>query len=296
MTPFTKQRLRLGEPVPPLALPATDGTIVRLEPGTVTVVVFTCNHCPYALAWHDRVNAVARDYARRGVRVLQLNANDPDTHPSDSVEAMAARVAAGEFSSPYLWDEHQSAALRWGVMVTPEVFVVDAGGILRYHGAPDADPDDPTLAAAWLRAALDGVLAGADVVPPASSAPRGCSLKWRVELAYWSGCPSHPAALTQVRSLLADLGKAEIGIRLREVGSVEEAETIEFTGSPSVRVGGTDLVPAGPDMPPALACRVYRRRDGRTSPLPDPDDLRDALAAALVRPWELPDWSPPPTT
>src|ERR1700754_4431479 len=142
-------------------LPDTDGTPVPLheEGARAAVVVFTCNHCPYALAWHDRLQAVARDYAERGVRVLQISSNDAARYPKDGPEAMAARVAAGEFASPYLYDESQEVARAWGAKTTPDVFVTDASGVV-YRGAPDADHGDPSLNAAWLRAALDDVLAG----------------------------------------------------------------------------------------------------------------------------------------
>jgi hypothetical protein len=98
-------------------------------------------------------------------------------YPHDSLEAMRARVAADEFASPYLHDESQQAAREWGATVTPDVFVVDSGGVLRYHGAPDADHSDESLRAAWLREALDDVLAGRDVARPQTQ-PRGCSIKW----------------------------------------------------------------------------------------------------------------------
>ena len=83
-------------------LPDTDGTPTPLhvDGAPAAVVVFTCNHCPYALAWHERIQDVARDYADRGVRVLQINANDAVKHPRDSLEAMKARVEAGEFAAP----------------------------------------------------------------------------------------------------------------------------------------------------------------------------------------------------
>ena len=81
-------------------LPDTDGTPTPLhvDGAPAAVVVFTCNHCPYALAWHERIQDVARDYADRGVRVLQINANDAVKYPRDSLEAMKARVDAGEFA------------------------------------------------------------------------------------------------------------------------------------------------------------------------------------------------------
>jgi peroxiredoxin len=170
---------RPGDAVPDFTLPDTDGVPVPLRAGAVaTVVVFTCNHCPYALAWHGRIEAVARDYAGRGVRTLQICSNDAERYPRDAPAAMHARVRAGDFSAPYLHDATQEVARAWGARVTPDVFVVDSGGRLAYRGAPDADYRDESLAAAWLRAALDAVLAGAPVPEPATE-PVGCSIKWR---------------------------------------------------------------------------------------------------------------------
>src|SRR4051795_11703153 len=142
-------------------LPDTDGTPTPLhvDGARAAVVVFTCNHCPYALAWHDRIQQVARDYADRGVRVLQINANDAVKYPRDSLDAMRARVAAGEFAGPYLHDETQEVARAWGAETTPDVLVTEPSGV-GYRGAPDADHGDPSLNAEWLRAALDDVLAG----------------------------------------------------------------------------------------------------------------------------------------
>jgi peroxiredoxin len=170
----------VGERAPGFALPDTDG--VAHEPGEApaTVVVFTCNHCPYALAWHARLMAVARDYAGRGVRMLAINPNDAERYPRDSPEAMAARVGAGEFDGvPYLRDDSQEVAQSYGAQTTPDVFVLDAGGTLRYRGAPDADYDDPAQDAAFLREALDAVLADREP-DPAETTPVGCSIKWRL--------------------------------------------------------------------------------------------------------------------
>jgi len=160
-------------------LPDTAGTPTSLheDGAAAAVVVFTCNHCPYALAWHDRIQQVARDYADRGVRVLQINANDSDKYPRDSLEAMRARVEAGEFASPYLHDATQEVARAWKAKTTPDVFVVRGSEIV-YRGAPDADHGDPSLNAAWLRDALDDVLAGQPVARPETK-PVGCSIKWR---------------------------------------------------------------------------------------------------------------------
>lgn len=169
----------IGDPAPTFALPDTEG--IMHEPGgaPATVVVFTCNHCPYALAWHDRVVALARDYADRGVRVLAINPNDAERYPRDSQQAMRERVRRGDFDGvPYLRDETQEVARAYDAKTTPDVFVLDAGGVLRYRGAPDADYEDPEQNAVFVRDALDAVLAGREPEEP-QTPPVGCSIKWR---------------------------------------------------------------------------------------------------------------------
>ena len=173
--------LAIGDPAPGLELPDTEGALHRLPgPGEApaTVVAWTCNHCPYALAWHDRLQAVARDYAGRGVGFLQVNSNDAGRYPRDSLAAMRDRVAAGEFASPYLHDEEQAAAAAFGAAKTPDVFVLDSDLRLAYRGAPDSDYEDAGQDAAWLRDALDAVLAGGRP-DRAETEPVGCGIKWR---------------------------------------------------------------------------------------------------------------------
>lgn len=170
--------ISIGDPAPGFSLLDTEGQ--AHEPGgAATAVVFTCNHCPYALAWQERIVAVAREYADRDVRVLAINSNDAGVSPHDSPEVMKRRVGDGEFGPvPYLWDESQAVARDYGAAYTPDVFVLDADLRLRYHGAPDADYDDPSQHAAYLREALDAVLAGEEP-DPAMTQPVGCTIKWR---------------------------------------------------------------------------------------------------------------------
>jgi AhpC/TSA family len=95
----------IGDRAPTFALPDTEGATHEPGGAPATVVVFTCNHCPYALAWHERIVELARDYADRGVRVLAINQNDAERYPRDSLQAMRARVQRGEFGGvPYLYD------------------------------------------------------------------------------------------------------------------------------------------------------------------------------------------------
>jgi peroxiredoxin len=172
--------LKIGEQAPAFDLPDTDGRSWPMADGdaAATVVVFTCNHCPYALAWHDRIAQVARDYAGRRVRMLAINSNDSERYPRDSYEAMQSRVAAESWPMPYLHDASQDVARAYGAKTTPDVFVIDSSGRLAYRGAPDRDYDDPGQNAAWLREALDAVLDGRD--PDRSETrPVGCSIKWK---------------------------------------------------------------------------------------------------------------------
>jgi len=170
----------IGQRVPDFDLPGTDGERYGPAAGVpATVVYWTCNHCPYALAWHDRMLEVARDYAGRDVRVLAINSNDAERYPADSPEAMRERVEReGGWPHPYLFDESQQVAREWGAERTPHVFVLDPELRLRYSGAPDADYDDPSQGAAWLREALDGVLEGRDPAQTETDAV-GCTIKWR---------------------------------------------------------------------------------------------------------------------
>jgi peroxiredoxin len=170
--------LTVGQQAPDFSLPDTEGNDQSPDRAPATVVVFTCNHCPYALAWQPRLEQAARDYAEQGVRFLAINANDADRYPRDSFEAMQARVAAEDWPMAYLHDASQDVAHAYGAKTTPDVFVLDAERRLRYHGAPDSDYDDPAQRATWLRAALDAVLAGEEPERPQTS-PVGCSIKWK---------------------------------------------------------------------------------------------------------------------
>src|SRR4051795_3301814 len=117
--------LSIGAPAPGFRLPDTDGTEHAPPTDAPLVVAFTCNHCPYALAWHDRLLAVARDYADEGVRMLLINPNDAERYPRDSFDAMRERVRAdGGWPAPYLRDEDQSVPRAYGAKTTPDVFVI----------------------------------------------------------------------------------------------------------------------------------------------------------------------------
>jgi peroxiredoxin len=164
----------IGDSAPAFRLPDTSGQEHSLA--GPAVVVFTCNHCPYALAWHDRIASAARDYP--DINFYAINSNDAERYPRDSLEAMRERVEREDWPMPYLHDESQDVARAYGAKTTPDLFVVDAGGVLRYRGAPDADHGDEALDAEWLRDALNCLRASEDVTRPETE-PVGCSIKWK---------------------------------------------------------------------------------------------------------------------
>jgi peroxiredoxin len=170
----------IGERAPTFELPDTEGKLHEPGDAPATVVAFTCNHCPYALAWHERIVAIAHDYADRGVRVLAINPNDVERYPRDSPEQMLARVEQGEFDGvPYLFDESQEVAHAYGGLVTRHPMLFGPDRKLLYQGRIDDNVDDPAAVHhPYLADAIDAALAGRPVVPAARPV-LGCSVKWK---------------------------------------------------------------------------------------------------------------------
>jgi len=179
--PESATRFAIGDLVPAFTLADTEGVEHKApldDAPSATVLVVTCMHCPYVIAWNPRLRAVAEEYGPRGVRFLGIHANDATRYPADSIDHMRRFVRDERWPYPYVHDEAQEVARALGAEVTPHVFVLDGEQRLVYRGAPDADHRDPSQAAAWLRAALDSVLSGRPP-EPAETRARGCSVKWR---------------------------------------------------------------------------------------------------------------------
>ena len=101
----------------------------------------------------------------------------------------------------------------------------------------------------------------------------------RVEFLWWSGCPSWERGIAELREAMEELGLDPNAIEMRLIETEDDAIRWAFPGSPTIRVDGADVFETGPVVDSPLTCRVYRRRDGRPSPLPDPEDLRAALGS-----------------
>lgn len=175
--------LTRGDAAPAFELPGTDGETYTLDSfadDEALLLVFTCNHCPYAQAKFDLLNDVAAEYD--DVSVVGINPNDAEEYPDDSFEAMQEWVDAGKIKyDAYLRDESQAVAREYGAVCTPDPFLFAKEGdefVLAYHGRVDdaMNPDDePTEF--YIREAIDAVLAGEDVALE-DMPSRGCSIKW----------------------------------------------------------------------------------------------------------------------
>ncbi len=174
--------MELNAYAPDFELPDTHGNVVHLarllENHTAVVVVFMCNHCPYVRAYLDRLKAIQQDYQSHGVTLVGINANDEKKYPEDSFEKMKAYAVEWGLNFPYLRDRTQDVAHAFGATCTPEPFVLDKQGILRYRGQIDDNYRDAAgVTRHDLRQAIDCVLRG-EAYPHEMAAAVGCSVKW----------------------------------------------------------------------------------------------------------------------
>ena len=172
----------VGTPAPAFSLPAVDGQSYSLDSfadAKLLVVVFTCNHCPYAIACEDRLIAIQRDYASKGVQLVGINPNDAENYPADSFDAMVTRAAEKAFNFPYLRDESQQVARAYDAACTPDIFVFDRDRKLLYNGRIDDNWKEPeNVSRHELRDVLDAALEGKGV-DFAHTPSMGCSIKWK---------------------------------------------------------------------------------------------------------------------
>lgn len=182
--------LALGAAAPDFKLIGVDGnyhTLADYAEAEVLVVVFTCNHCPTAQAYEQRLKDFTADYKSKGVQVVAISPNSPlgvmynelgYSDLDDRYEDMLIRAKDAEFNFPYLYDgDDHAASLKYGPAATPHTFVFDKARKLRYVGRLDKVERPGTLNADDLRAAVDEILAGKEVTLPETKT-FGCSTKW----------------------------------------------------------------------------------------------------------------------
>src|SRR5690242_11692935 len=180
--------LSLQAQAPDFDLPGVDGqrySLASFADAKVLVIVFSCNHCPYVIGSEDRMIRFYNDFAKRGVAMIAINSNESKDHPDDSFEKMVERAELKRFPFPYVRDEDQSVALKYGALRTPHFYVFDENRKLRYTGRMDDNPRNAALARTQeLRDAVEAVLAGRTPPVPMTN-PIGCNVKWKGQERHW---------------------------------------------------------------------------------------------------------------
>src|SRR5258708_26836913 len=179
--PIVAEELAVGVKAPAFELKnAVDGNVVRFAPGDgkVSVIVFTCNQCPYAKAFEDRIVALGKEFTKQGVAFYAIDPNDEAQYAVESAAEMKSRATAKNYPYPYLKDGDSHVARAYGARVTPHIFVIDKTGVVRYRGYVDDSARPEERQHSGLEDALNSLLAGRAVAVTSTKA-FGCSIKFK---------------------------------------------------------------------------------------------------------------------
>ena len=253
--------LAIGSHAPEFSLPATDGKTYSLKDfseAKILVIVFTCNHCPTAQAYEDRLKQLTRDYAAKGVAVVAISPNDPlsvrldelgYTDLGDTFEEMKIRAKDKQFNFPYLYDGETSATSKlYGPQATPHVFVFDEQRLLRYTGRID-DGEKPGSAKIFdTRNAIEALLLGKSVAVEKTKT-FGCSIKWPDKRAY-------------AESAVGEWAKEKVEIQDLAIDDLKSIIQNTSTDFRLVNVWATWCGPCVVEFPSFVDMnRMYRNRD-----------------------------------
>jgi peroxiredoxin len=173
--------LSLGTTAPDFELPGTGGktyTLNSFSGAKALLIVFTCNHCPYALAFEDRFIRIANEFSSQGLATLFICSNDEENYPDDSFEKMKGHAIEKSFPFPYCQDASQEVARSYAAACTPDPYLFDCDKKLVYRGRVDDNWEHPEKAAHHdLRNAVQAVLEG-QPVSENQYASLGCNIKW----------------------------------------------------------------------------------------------------------------------
>ncbi|MGR6086800.1 MAG: thioredoxin family protein [Arcticibacter sp.] len=180
------QGLKIGDKAPDFNLKSTEGKLISLsgiQGNKGAIVVFTCNHCPFSIAYEDRIIALHKKFSSLGYPVVAINPNDAQKVPEESFKHMKKRAKEKSFPFVYLQDETQETAKAYGATRTPHVFILqreaDGTYVLMYIGAIDNNTDDPAAAdKKYVENAVTEILLG-NTVSLTNTKAIGCSIKWK---------------------------------------------------------------------------------------------------------------------
>ncbi len=264
--------LPIGTAAPDFKLPGVDDREYSLKDfanARILVVVFTCNHCPTAQAYEERIKRLHADFRDKGVALVAISPNDPlavrldelgYTDVSDSLEEMKLRAKDAKFAFPYLYDgATQQTSLAYGVLATPQVYIFDEQRKLRYVGRID-DSDIKEVKSHDARNALDALLAGRPV-PVETTRVFGCSTKWADKRA-------------EAKKSLQKWDQEPVALETLDEAGVARLAKNEGDKLLLVNVWATWCGPCVTELPELVTMnRMYRRRDFKlvTLNLDEPD-------------------------
>ncbi len=172
--------LKVGDVAPNFELMGVDGekkSLDSYEDAKGFIVIFTCNHCPYAVKYEDRIIDLHKKFAPEGFPVIAINPNDPDVQPADSFAKMKERAEEKGFPFDYLFDEGQKVYPQYGATRTPHTFVLDQDRVVKYIGAIDDNyADADAVEEHYVENAIDAIKKGKDADPNETKAI-GCTIK-----------------------------------------------------------------------------------------------------------------------
>lgn len=174
---------KLGDTVEDFSLKNVNGKKVAMsdyKDAKGFIVIFTCNHCPYAVAYEDRIIALDKKFSKLGYPVIAINPNNPDKQKEDSYDLMKVRAKEKGFTFPYLFDDGQKIFPKFGATKTPHVYVLqktEKGNVVQYIGAIDDNyEDEKAVKQTYVQDAVDALLKGKEV-PVRQTKAIGCSIK-----------------------------------------------------------------------------------------------------------------------
>ena len=261
--PFDEHKtLAIGAIAPDFSLVGTDGKTYSLssfKEAKILVIVFTCNHCPTAQAYEDRIIGLTRDYSNKGVAVIAVMPNDPKsirldelgyTDMGDSFEEMKIRAKRKQFNFPYLYDgETEKMSKAYGPVATPHVFIFDKERKLRYQGRID-DVEKPTKTPHSFdtKNAIDALLNNKEVGLPTTKV-FGCSIKW-AEKSDW------------IQKAAAEWAKEPVKLDMIDEAGIKELLKNNSGKLRLINVWATWCGPCVTEFPEFITMnRMYRRRD-----------------------------------